>query len=330
MSLNLSNNFTDDGSDSEEPSLVRHIKFFLFLPIEIPSIICALGIIYYYVTQRELRRLNNHSIIFLLIGSFLMITTELPITLNFLLTGYVLPSRPAFCLFWIFYNFSLQSCNLMLMAWTSIERHLLIFHQHLMQTKWGKIKYHYLPLIVCVTYIPIFYLYFVIFYPNCTNSFDYHSLVCGGPCYNYVPTIATVDWGINILFPSVLTPVFSLGLLLRVLYQQKKVRRTFQWRNNRKMVIQLLAIASLYSLFWIPLAILSIIRTFYIPTFADVVTTYYFYYTPYLVQMLLPFVCLACLPQLIRKCSWNRNKRIRPVPIDTAALPTMAQGMKDF
>ncbi|CAF4764802.1 unnamed protein product [Rotaria sp. Silwood1] len=65
---------------------------------------------------------------------------ELPITLQFLRVGYVKPNVNSFCLFWIWYNFSLQSTNLFLMTWTSFQRHILIFHSNWTQTNIGKIK----------------------------------------------------------------------------------------------------------------------------------------------------------------------------------------------
>ncbi|CAF3256371.1 unnamed protein product, partial [Rotaria sp. Silwood2] len=50
------------------------------------------------------------------------------------------------------------------------------------------------------------------------------------------------------------------------------------------------------------------IRLCFIPAFLDKVTGYYFHYSPHLVQLLMPFICLACLPEL-----WKRKNRIVPV-----------------
>ncbi|CAF3261088.1 unnamed protein product [Rotaria sp. Silwood2] len=64
-------------------------------------------------------------------------------------------------------------------------------------------------------------------------------------------------------------------------------------------------ISILYLLFWTPLALVSLIRIYFIPTFIDSITYCYLYYTPYLVQLLIPFVCIACLPEI-----WPRKNRI--------------------
>ncbi|CAF1526705.1 unnamed protein product, partial [Rotaria sordida] len=76
------------------------------------------------------------------------------------------------------------------------------------------------------------------------------------------------------------------------------MRRTLNWRSTRKLTLQLMSISILYLLFWFPLALVSLIRIYFIPTFIDEITYYYLYYTPYLVQLLIPFVCIACLPEI--------------------------------
>ena len=164
---------------SSEPILYRYIKLCIFGIIEIPSVLISIYILYKFFRFPQFRsRLNNHSIIALIIISFIETTSELPIALQYLRLGHVQPNKNSFCLFWIWYNFSLQTTNLILMTWTSIQRHILIFHSNWVQTSMGKLKWHYIPLIFCVTYIPIFYFSCIIIY-QCENFFDYSSLLCG-------------------------------------------------------------------------------------------------------------------------------------------------------
>ncbi|CAF3030253.1 unnamed protein product, partial [Rotaria sp. Silwood2] len=88
----------------------------------------------------------------------------------------------------------------------------------------------------------------------------------------------------------------------------KKMKRTFNWRTTRKMTLQLISISSLYSIFWISCTIISIIHLCVIPKFLDKLMRYYFHYSPYFVQLLMPFICLACLPEL-----WTRKNHIVPI-----------------
>jgi len=290
---------------STEPIVYRYIKLCLFLSLEIPSILISIYILYKFIKLPQYRsRLNNHSIICLIIISLIETSTELPIALQYLRIGQVQPNKYSFCLFWIWYNFSLQTINLMLMQWTSIERHILIFHSNWIQTSNGKWKYHYIPLIICVTYIPIFYFSCIIIY-QCQNSFDYTSLLCGTICYNQVTWLSTFDWTTNILIPSLIIPIGSISLLLRVLIQAKKMKRRIDWKSTRKMTLQLMIISTLYVILWSPLALISLIRIYFFPDLIDDITYYYLYYTPYLVQLLMPFVCMACLPEI-----WPKKNRI--------------------
>ena len=290
---------------SSEPEVYRYAKLVLFTLLEGPSILISIYILYQFLRHRQYRsRLNNHSIIGLIFISLIETASELPIALNYLRLGYVQPMKYGFCLFWIWYNFSLQTTNLILMTWTSIERHILIFHSNWIRTRYGKWIWHYIPLIFCLTYIPIFYLSCIIIY-QCENHFDYTSLLCGPICYNQVTWLSTFDWMSNILIPSLIIPLASISLLLRVLIQARKMRRAVDWRSTRKMTIQLMMISLLYLIFWSPLAMISLIRLYYIPNLLDEFTYYYLFYTPYLVQLLMPYVCLGCLPEM-----WPRKNRI--------------------
>ncbi|CAF3810157.1 unnamed protein product, partial [Rotaria sp. Silwood1] len=89
-------NETDNGSSqSSEPELYRYIKLYLFGSLEVPSILISIYIIFKFINNRVFRsHINNHSIILLIIVSFLNTTSELPITLQFLRVGYVKPNPP--------------------------------------------------------------------------------------------------------------------------------------------------------------------------------------------------------------------------------------------
>ncbi len=84
------------------------------------------------------------------------------------------------------------------------------------------------------------------------------------------------------------------------------MQRTINWILTRKMTIQLMIISLLYLIFWSPLALISLVRIYFIPNLIDNITYYYLYYTTYLVQLLMPFVCIASLPEI-----WPKKNRIR-------------------
>ena len=167
-------NATDvDLQISDEPKTYRDAKLIFFASLQGPSMLISIYILYQYCRHRQHRlRLNNDSIIGMILISFIQTSTELPITLNYLRLGRVQIRKPGFCLFWTWYSLSLLATNLLLMNWTAIERHIFIFHSNWLRTRSQKWKYHYIPSIVCVMYSPLFYFACVILY-QCENHFDY-------------------------------------------------------------------------------------------------------------------------------------------------------------
>ncbi|CAF1205843.1 unnamed protein product [Didymodactylos carnosus] len=238
-------------------------------------------------SRKSLKKLHNHVIIAMLIINFIITSTELPITLSFLHHGIVFPATDGFCKFWTFYNFSLQVTSEFLMTFASIERHLLVFHLHLVNgTRLRRIILHYIPLIFCLSYVWIFYFSTIIVYPYCKNSFSYTVMLCGLPCFEFTIPLGTYDWFADNLTTAALTALFSLLLLLRFVLQQRRMKRTFKWHRNRKIVLQLITIATLYTIFWTPLSIVALIQIIWIPTFLQDFQTEYLYYFPYVVLIL--------------------------------------------
>lgn len=297
---------------SSEPSTFRLMKVIFFLTILIPSLLLCLYIIIQFIRSSQVRqRVSNQSIFLLIIIAFLDLTIDLPITIEYLRHGILEIRKDNFCLFWIWCNFSLQSTNLFLMTWTSIQRHILIFHSHSLQTRRGLYQWHYIPYTFVLIYLPSFY-FTTIFVIQCENSFDYRSYLCGMICYNNIVWLSTYDWVVHMLIPSLIIPLLSLTLLIRVLYQMKKMKRTTKWKFIRKVTLQLIIISLLYLFFWFPLALISLIRIYFNPNFLTEFTLYYFNYTPYFVQLLIPYFSFACLPEI-----WPKSNRIAPLDIVT-------------
>lgn len=290
---------------SSEPKLYRDIKFFSFALLEGPSIVISIYILYQFCRHHQHRsRLPNHFIIALVVVSLMDTTLEMPIVLHYLRLGRVETSKYSFCLFWVWVCYSLQTVNIFLMTWTSIERHIFIFHSNWIQTQSGKWIWHYVPLIFCFTYTPIFYLSCIVIY-QCENNFDYTSFWCGSICYTRVKWLLSFDWITNVLIPTLVIPLASISLLIRVVIQAKKMRRSVNWRSTKKMTIQLMIISLLYLIFSAPLAIISLIQTYFISNLLEEFTYYFLYYAAYVIQLLMPVMCLMCLPEM-----WPKRDRV--------------------
>jgi hypothetical protein len=92
----------------------RQIKLIILLPCQIFSIICSLFVIIniLYRPSKLLKPIANHFIFVLLITSFIQVTTELSMVENYLDIGIIRPSTNGYCLFFNWYEFSLNGISL--------------------------------------------------------------------------------------------------------------------------------------------------------------------------------------------------------------------------
>ncbi|CAF4173385.1 unnamed protein product [Adineta steineri] len=301
----------------------RYIKLIILLSCQTISILCSLFIFVNIIHQplKFIKPIGNHFIFVLLITSFIQVTTELSMVESYLRTGIVQPSNNSYCLFFNWYEFSLNGISLFVMFWATIERHILIFTRSIYQIRWKFIVFHYLPLSIATLYTPIFYGY-VIFIYNCTNNWDYYELLCTSPCFYQNKILGSIDWLMNIIIPAFSIVLVNLILIIRVTCRSVSVRITIQRKKkNRKMTVQLLVVSSLFLIFWLPIAITGLIQQYFSPTFLIDIQFNIFFYLIYLIQLFLPFVCLISLPELKKEIRVKLHKwRRRNLIIDGASL----------
>jgi hypothetical protein len=180
-----------------------------------------------------------------------------------------LSSTPTFCLCWSFIDAADYVTVTMLMAWASIERHILIFHQNWIVTNLQRWLLRHLLLIILSVY-----------------SCIYNNLA-----------ISLRDYIVHYLLPCCLIVIFSAALLSRVLYHWCRVHGRIGWRNYLKMAVQLLWISVMYFVLLLPTLVFNSAYTFGL---SDVfyTSTFFNYYT----VLLAPFVYAVSLPELRAKC----------------------------
>ena len=307
---------TNESTEAETSAASNRVKFLILISLEVPAIVVSLLIFAHFLSSRTVRSDDHqHSIFVLLAINFLQLVTAMPMPIDFYhLGGIIRLEVPVYCLWWRWYEFSIYNINNFLMGWISIERHMLIFHRHLIRggDTWTRWSLHVAPVIVCGLWAPLFYMLFIIISPMCTNIWTYDSLYCGLPCY--VMTMwNTFDVLVNLVFTIVLITVMNLALILRVVKRRANVqgRRQISWRQQRKMVLQLVTLSSIYIAAWLPLSVTQLGQLFFDPTFLqEIAHVVYFLY--YIVPLTLPIICLPSIPQLFKrmklitlKCQWN-------------------------
>ncbi len=267
----------------------------------IPSFLCSLFVLYHLLFDRALRNaLNNHVIIILLFICLIAEVTFYPWMFYFYQHKDVWERSPMFCVIWGFLDWTLYVVHTMLFAWATIERHILIFHDGWVSTKKRRFCVHYCPLILLPLYLFIFYIV-MYFFPNCENLLRPSYALCIYPCLYDTSIISMWDFVVDQLLPILTIIVFSSGLLVRVLWQRVRMRRTIHWRKHRKMTIQLLSISFLYLIILLPYAIVYIVRLSGLTSSLVIDFRTYTAYLSYFIVLLFPFVCAFSLPGLQKK-----------------------------
>ena len=105
------------------------VQFWIYMIFDILSILCSLFVLYYLLFTRTLRHaLHNHIIIILLFVGLIYELTTIPWLLYRLRYGNPWILTPIFYLFSYFFDYGLFSIQIILCAWATIERHILIFY----------------------------------------------------------------------------------------------------------------------------------------------------------------------------------------------------------
>jgi hypothetical protein len=295
MILNQSDNTTAASTQQNYTTSFQsnRIKFFMFLGLQLLVVPCFLYGFYQFIQRKKLREtINYHVIYLLLLTSFLFVTVALPLTQAYMFTSYVYPSSDAFCGFWNWFHYSLNIINLFLMAFVSIERNILIFYSKFLRSKRAKVLFHYSPIVFCLFYPPIFYIG-AIFIHTCSSDYDYTQLLCAWPCYFDNIIWTNIDLFFNNYAPLIIIPVFCMMLYTRVFFQRRSMQRhVVTWRRNRKLIIQVWAISSLYLAAWMPVEIPGMINLFWDRAFLLQFQIDYIYLFPYFVHIIYPFIVL--------------------------------------
>jgi hypothetical protein len=303
------------------------VQFWTFLVVQVPSLACNIFLLYHLLVQRHLRRaLHNHVIIILLCITLGIGIFDNPLYIDAYRLGGNKNSFPmvaSICLMWWVFDYGFYGAITVFMAWGSIERHILVFHHHLLRTRRQKLIVHYFPLLIISIYLFGFYIGVIVF-PPCQNTFDFEALACGlSPCYNDIAYLSTWDYLFNGIVCASIETICSVALLVRVLWQKRRARQPVNWRKHRKMAFQLLSISCLTLTIVIPQSLIVIVGHLGGEASAnfgaDVDPYLFFLYT--FVVFLMPFICLGSLPELWPKLLFLVCKKRRLVaPLADATI----------
>jgi hypothetical protein len=308
-------NTTSVSSVTIDPS--NPIKYIIMQICYIPSIICSIFTLTHLLLNRNLRlTLHNHTSLILLIISTFDLLLSHPFTLNYLRLSRVVPSMNAICLYWNFVNSIFTVSTYWTMAWGSLERHLLIFYSLLFNNRRGRILFHYMPLFITTILYPVAANIVVILFYPCENQFNMVSLFCGFPCSLKIPSVALYTRFAHQFIPVFIVASATLTLLIRVIKRKRQIQNNrLIWRRCRRMIIQLLALVSVFLILTLPATTVSIVQNCCLPTFAVIVEDSYLNFLVRFITIFMPFFCLSSLPEIRSKLLPCKKIQIRPVAL---------------
>ncbi|CAF4049075.1 unnamed protein product [Rotaria sp. Silwood2] len=320
-----------------ESFLSNPVRFWLFLTALIPSGGCSIAILYHMLSSQTRRRaIHNHVIIVLLFNNLIYELIDISLFLNYYRLDAVWPATQSLCLMWMFINEALYSVSTIAVAWASIERHILIFHNQWLSSTRRRFLIHYVPLALLVSYIILFH-FIVIIFPPCENKYDYTQEMCGHQlCFHDSKLIGTWDSITHNIIPTLTIVIFSITLLMRVLRQNRRMHQVVQWRKHRKMAIQLLSISLLYFVLYIPIMCIELAELCCIHYELSNGFKQYARFFSYYVIFLLPFVCLASLMEKswrlrnIFSCWYRPTQLVHPTALPTTRFVTREPNAREI
>ncbi|CAF2946092.1 unnamed protein product [Rotaria sp. Silwood2] len=183
------------------------------------------------------------------------------------------------------------------MVWATIERHILVFHNHWINTQTKRFLIHYLPLIIVTLYCFGFYT-IVIFFPSCENEFDYTQNWCDYPCYSNDNNLLMYENLFHFLLPIPLIVIINILLIIRIAKQKQRLHQSMHWSKYRKMILQIISCSAVYLLFDLPMLSLLVAHNFGLPYEATGQVELFFYFLAYFINIFMPFVFLGLLPEI--------------------------------
>jgi hypothetical protein len=271
---------------------VNKLVTILLIILQIPSFCCAVYIFFQFAQRRNpLRRLQNHSLLCLLIIATWTIGIELPNTQKYFLSGSATIQTSWFCVLWNISFLSTATLNRTFMAFMCVQRHFLVFHSQFYRTHRSRLLFHYIPLVVLISFVLIYLFVTNIFLSCPSNVFDYSDFMCGYTCGVLLRSFGLAYTWIFVFTPTIITVVGCISLPIRFIIQKRQLQRV-QWNRARKMIVQTSTIAGAYIICWLPYTILLQLALYNLLSFEDPDVNRYIAFVPYITSLLTPFIVL--------------------------------------
>ena len=215
--------------------------------------------------------------------------------------GHVILKSDIFCYIWQCIDYVFTACIIWCTAIYTLERYIFVFNPNLIRSNRQRLIFHHIPLVLINFYLVIFYSLTTVFY-DCPRELDYNEMLCGTQRLDLDGSVANFNWLFNILFPVFVIIFGSIIILIRVLWTRREMQRNLRnWSKNWKMIIQLLGIAIAYTIIWLPLSMITLIKISHKNYVNIGEVEDHFYFMTYLCQLTVPIVAIFLSPEILTK-----------------------------
>ena len=295
-------NLVDTYQESQwniEYGISHSFQFWLYFTSNVLSVLCCYFVLFHLLFDRTLRSaLENHCITILVIICLMYESIDIP----FLLYGYYFEkswqTTSISYRFWSFSNIGLYTSELIILAWATIDRHIIAFHYRWLSKKEIRFYIHYFPLILLISYCLLWHS-MVILIPSCIKIHNQSSSdTILYPCIFEYPIIKYFDVVCHQIIPSFVITICSLLFLFRVRWQKSQFNPLFDRIKQRKMIFEILSISILHFIFCGPWTLVIISFQFGFLEYIFVNFVSYAFFSSHYFIVLFPFICCALLPEL--------------------------------
>jgi heme exporter protein D len=177
-----------------------------------------------------------------------------------------------------------------------IERHFLVFCPRAYHTHRSRVLFHYIPLIIIIIAILIYEL-ITNFFISCPQmNFNYSLFMCGYTCTVLSDRLGTFYAWVSVFTPTIITIIGCVLLPIRFIIQKRTLQQV-QWHRARKMIIQTSAIASIYTMCWLPFAIILQLFINDFVSLSDPSIDRFLTIVPYITSLLTPLIVFHTIQQ---------------------------------
>jgi hypothetical protein len=137
-------------------------------------------------------------------------------------------------------------------------------------------------------------------------------------------TLAMYDIIAHSILPTLTIVISSFSLLFRVLWQKYHMHQRIDWKQQRKLTIQVLSISFLYLILSFPYLFVTFLHVCGMPSYTGAEFLSYAVYGVYYTLFLFPMVSIGSLPELrkhINKILHCQPQRRVVVPANIALVP---------